>query len=339
MAADDCAEGRNVISHTFYSQGTSDDRATSDAEFIFNALSQLGQSTDATQRQSDYQRGIRLAELVLAQRNLVLLDGLEPLQHPPGQFGGRVKDGHRALKAFLQTLANSRGTALCVVTTRYPLTDLNGWPATVETLSLPNLTEEAGADLLRRYIPKAKSEELHSASLEFQGHALALNLLGTYVRDQWKGDVARCLKLGPWGSTPRRVEVDWKYADAQKGDPAQRIMRAYELSFGEGSELAALRILGLFDRPATTRELEAVQRGDAIEGLTSPFAVKRRNPWPATIRRLQDAGLVARNDPNNPDTIDTHPLVRDYFGVPDCATALPLPGKRVIVAYTNVSRP
>ena len=40
---------------------------------------------------------------------------------------------------------------------------------------------------------------------------------------------------------------------------------------GEGPELAVLRMLGLFDRPADEKELEALLKSLAIPGLTNRF--------------------------------------------------------------------
>ena len=45
-------------------------------------------------------------------------------------------------------------------------------------------------------------------------------------------------------------------------------MQSYQHWFGEGSELAVLRMLGLFDRPADEQALECLRKPPAIPGLT-----------------------------------------------------------------------
>src|SRR5262249_47572673 len=54
-------------------------------------------------------------------RTLLILDGLEPLQNPPGPQEGRVHDP--SLQAFLRELA-AFNKGLCVITTRLPVADI-----------------------------------------------------------------------------------------------------------------------------------------------------------------------------------------------------------------------
>ena len=84
--------------------------------------------------------------------------------------------------------------------------------------------------------------ELRSASDEFSGHCLALTLLGSYLTDAYHGDIRR------------REEVSARLAqDLRQGAHARKVMESYQSWFGEGPELAILRMLGLFDRPRTNR--------------------------------------------------------------------------------------
>ena len=71
-----------VFDWSFYSQGTRDQSAASADTFIAAALRTFG-DPDPTLG-SPWDRGARLAELVGRSRCLLVLDGLEPLHHPPG---------------------------------------------------------------------------------------------------------------------------------------------------------------------------------------------------------------------------------------------------------------
>jgi len=85
---------------------------------------------------------------------------------------------------------------------------------------------------------------LRSASDEFNGHCLALTLMGSYLTDAHDGDI-RC-----------REEVSNQLAqDVRQGAHAQKVMASYQNWFGEGPELSLLRMLGLFDRPADERAI------------------------------------------------------------------------------------
>ena len=91
-------------------------------------------------------------------------------------------------------------------------------------------------------------------------------------------------------------------------------MASYQSWFGEGSELSVLRILGFFDRPAEEQALEALLKPPAIPGLTESLTSSSRTKWRTILARLRRARLLAGEDPHHPGQLDTHPLVREYFG-------------------------
>ena len=62
-----------------------------------------------------WEKGERLAKLIADRRTLLVLDGLEPLQNPPGAQERRVRDP--SLQALLRELA-AFNTGLCVITYR-----------------------------------------------------------------------------------------------------------------------------------------------------------------------------------------------------------------------------
>ena len=84
--------------------------------------------------------------------------------------------------------------------------------------------------------------------------------------------------------------------------------------FGEGPELSVLRMLGLFDRPADEKAFGALLKSPAIPGLTESLTDLRPIEWQTILAKLRRARLLAREDPHNPGQLDTHPLVREYFG-------------------------
>jgi hypothetical protein len=81
--------------------------------------------------------------------------------------------------------------------------------------------------------------------------------LGSYLTDAYSGDIRR------------RKEVSERLADdVRQGVHAQKVMESYQTWFGEGPELAVLRMLGLFDRPVDESVLSALLKPSAICGLT-----------------------------------------------------------------------
>jgi hypothetical protein len=118
MARDNYRGADRVYGWSFYSQGTSERAASADL-FIDQALRWFG-DTDPTAG-SPWDKGERLAHLIRQMRTLLILDGLEPLQHPPGPQEGRLKDA--ALQALLVELAAEQ-PGLCVISTRERVGDL-----------------------------------------------------------------------------------------------------------------------------------------------------------------------------------------------------------------------
>jgi hypothetical protein len=136
---------------------------------------------------------------------LLILDGLEPLQHPPGPLSGELRVP--GVQSLLRQLAAAGHPGLCVVTTRDRIKDLEEHERTrdhpagaVLKHDLGNLSEADGARLLHRLgVRRAGAAEiseddaeLRQASHEVRGHALTLTLLGRYLAlstDDGVGDI------------------------------------------------------------------------------------------------------------------------------------------------------
>src|ERR1700693_3239153 len=91
-------------------------------------------------------------------------------------------------------------------------------------------------------------------------------------------------------------------------------MESYQTWLGEGPELDVLRMLGLFDRPADETALGALLKSPAIPGLTESLTDLAPTAWRTILAKLRRARLLAGEDPHSPGCLDTHPLVREYFG-------------------------
>jgi hypothetical protein len=187
-------QGRNhrsaqlVFGWSFYRQGTSGESSSAD-EFLDAALAWFGDSDPRIG--TAWEKGERLAKLIAHRRTILVLDGLEPLQNPPGPQEGRLREP--SLQALLRELA-AFNTGLCVITTRLPVADIADHEHTsAPHCELEQLSSDAGAKLLRALGVKGQEAELQSASNEFGGHCLALTLLGSYLSDAYNGDI-RCRK-------------------------------------------------------------------------------------------------------------------------------------------------
>jgi serine/threonine protein kinase len=297
MAAKHYRSAEFVFGWSFYRQGSRGGTSSAD-EFLDAALTWFG---DPDPRLGTaWEKGERLAKLVAHRRTLLVLDGLEPLQNPPGPQEGRIREP--SLQALLRELA-AFNTGLCVITTRIPVADISEHErATALRRDLEQLSKDAGARLLRALGVKGNEDKLRCASDEFSGHCLALTLLGSYLTDAYNGDI-RC-----------RKEVSERLVhDVRQGVHARKVMESYQNWFGEGPELAVLRMLGLFDRPTEEKTLGVLLNPPAIHGLTESLANVSRIEWRTILAKLRRARLLCGDEPQNPGQVDTHAVVRSIL--------------------------
>ena len=298
MRHDNFRGAERVFGWSFFSQGASEVKQASADQFIASALKWFGDSKpDAG---SPWEKGERLAEYIRKQKTLLILDGMEPLQHPSREGEGRIKDP--GFQSLVRELAN-HNPGLCVITTRLDVDDLKGFTGTtVENRHLEHLSPEAGIQLLRHLGVNGADDEIKQVVRDFEGHALVLMLLGTYLSIVYKGDVQKRDRIS-------RLTKERKY-----GGHARQMMESYEAWFKDQPELDILRMMGLFDRPAESGAIDVLRAAPSIEGLTSKLGDLPTDDWRFALNNLRRACLLAKEDPAMPDTLDCHALIREHFG-------------------------
>ena len=267
---------------------------TSADAFIDEALRFFGDAEP--EAGSPWSKGERLAGLVGQEKALLFLDGMEPLQD---EHQG-IKDP--ALARLVECLAE-KNAGLCMITTREPVREFLDFPETTEEVDLEQLSKEAGRALLRIKGLRATDDLLEQASEAFGNHALALNLLASYLKRFAGGDVSQALKI-----------PDLPYAAVDDGKHPRRVMVAFAEKFGEGPELELLHLMGLFDRPADAGCIAALKRPPGIAGLTERLSELDEIGWRDLLERLRGFGLLAEASNQALYELDAHPLVREHFG-------------------------
>ena len=194
----------------------------------------------------------------MARRALLVLDGVEPLQHGPGPQTGQLKD--QGLRALLRRFAAAPPRAvhsLIVLTSRLAVADIQRFRnGAAPVVDVERLSDEAGAELLRDNDVWGVDRDLRAASRDFDGHPLALTLLASLIKETQNGDVRRRDHI-------RGLLAD---ADNPRHDQARRVMESYEKEWlaGQPILLAILHCVGLFDRPASGDCLKALRAKPAI---------------------------------------------------------------------------
>ncbi|MEY2505827.1 MAG: hypothetical protein QOH01_156 [Verrucomicrobiota bacterium] len=283
-----------VFGWSFYSQGVREQGAPSADAFVAAALRFFGDETMAASATSPWDKGQRLARLVGAERALLVLDGMEPLQSAHQVDRGKLRDP--ALEALLRGLAK-QSAGLCIITTREPLADLGKKSGIVEC-DLEQITPQAGRALLRAVHVAGTDAELESLAARFGPHALAISLLGVYLHEQ----------------PGRRIGPATALEQMPGKTPVDRVLAGFEKWLGPSAELEALRLLGFFDRPADEGSLQALRATPAIPGLTELLAGMADADWFRVLAHLDKLRLIhARHGDTGKRFVDTHPIIREHF--------------------------
>lgn len=300
-----------VYAWSFYSQGDEEGKQTS-TDMFFNEI--LDWFCDSVPLQgSIVEKARRLARLISKQKTLLILDGLEPLQYPPGEpsgFEGHLKDP--GLKTLLKQLTTDIH-GLLVINTREDVKDLKSYVNySVRVIELEHLSDDAALELLKKSGVKGTEKEILKTVREYDGHALALTLLGNYLAEVYDGDIRKRDSI--------RVLSD----DRSKGKLASRVMESYEQWLKGKPGLDILLIMGLFDRPTPMEAINELLHPPVIPGVTDALQMISPTDFKVAISNLRKLGLLAGGTKKNKETswdkipaddfLDCHPLIREHFG-------------------------
>jgi hypothetical protein len=233
-------------------------------------------------------------------RTLLILDGLEPLQNPPGPEEGRVREP--SLQALLRELAAfNRGFASSPHGCRSLISQItSALRSCVATWNIyPAMRVRS---CFKRWALKGLKKQCEGKR-RVRRPLSCPDAAGSYLTNAYDGNI-RC-----------RDEVSKRLAhDVRQGAHARKVMESYQTWFGEGPELSVLCMLGLFDRPAEEKALGVLLKTPVIIGLTESLTDLNPTGWRTVLARLRRARLLAEEDPQNRGQLDTHPLVREYYG-------------------------
>src|SRR5262249_9873488 len=176
-------------------------------------------------------------------RWVVVLDGLEVVQHESGPWFGRLV--HPELGRLLEELASAPSPSVLIVTTRFPLPDL-AKRRHARLLSLSSLDPASACGLLRSLGVRGEDEELQAAADSCGRHAKAVELLGTYLAHYHEGAAAEFCTL---------PELDSSNTADEERHVARGIAPHQSSLSGEASDIVPLAT-ALREPPTRERLLE-----------------------------------------------------------------------------------
>ncbi|MBI1877907.1 MAG: hypothetical protein HYR94_06730, partial [Chloroflexi bacterium] len=172
--------------------------------FVDDALRWFG-DPNPTQG-SPWDKGERLAHLIRQERTLLILDGLEPLQQPPGPDEGKLTDP--SLQALLRELSFDQ-PGLCLLTTRLPVADRSGdaFQHMVSHTQLADALHQAGR-LTEAEAAFAEAETMQKE--DDPEHPLLYSLRGFLYCDL-------LLSQGRFQAVQQRASQTWEWANQYLG--------------------------------------------------------------------------------------------------------------------------
>jgi hypothetical protein len=250
----------------------------------------------------------KLVALLRRGRWVVVLDGLEVVQHETGPWFGRLI--HPELGRLLEELASAPSPGVVVATTRFPLPELEK-RRHARLVSLASLDPDSACGLLQSLGARGEEAELLAAADSCGRHAKAVELLGTYLAHYREGAAAEFRRL---------PELDSSDAADEERHVARVLAAHHSALSPEARDIVALATA--FREPPTQTRLLEYLRSDPVRVLLhqswgrtyAPFAGRPSDWLEDTVRGLISLRLLEEvNAGRHGCVLDAHPLVRRGF--------------------------
>jgi transcriptional regulator with XRE-family HTH domain/tetratricopeptide (TPR) repeat protein len=240
-----------------------------------------------------------LEQLDGASPHLLVLDGLEVVQSEGDaqRAFGELTDP--TLRRLLEHIAGGLGATRALVTSRFPLADLEAWEdRTVKTVRLEPLSEREAHTLLEAH-GLADGSDADRIVEAYGGHPLSLAMVANYVAKFARGRIDDPI-----------VDPRDAGADVPLARRLSRVLEQYERTLPE-DEVRCLRILCTFPVEMELDDLSRMAGRLESVGL-SDRAVRR------AIGRLIERDLIYEVSER---AVSAHPFVREHFADPALARA------------------
>ncbi|MBU2462054.1 HNH endonuclease, partial [bacterium] len=262
--------------------------------FLEELLEYLAQGRiDVKEIKEAWQRVEKIKEFIAKGEYLIILDGLEEMQkgEEKGAEFGCLK--HREFIDLLKFIADVNIRGLCLITTRYPLKDIENYRAlTYQNIEVEQLGLDDARALFRKFGVRGEQDEIDKVINEYDGHALSLTLLCGHIVEKFDGDIK---KAG---------EIPSFHSDKEAGGKAHRILLWYKSQLNE-EQLAFLKIFSIFRKQVTEKDFEGVFRSKMGHCLVDMSIFS----FMGIVDNLCKRRLITKGQ----DTYTTHPLIKNYF--------------------------
>ena len=286
-------------------------------EFFEAVLTFLVEGIDPNSLPSSKLKEQVINAMLKSGRYLFVLDGLEVLQYQDGDDYGLLKNVD--LRDWLRDFAAGGHESFCLISSRVPLLDLIDFITTYTHRDVERLRFDEGRDLLRKLGVEGTDKQLEKVVQEWDGYALVLSLLGSYLVDRFEGKIEH-LK-----------DIPAPTADEPKYDRVRRVLHRYDEHLTE-KERDFLEIFSAFRLPVPESALEPVFENkfsqESLESSSSkPPSLWQRirccfsnkpekiaplpNSCEPIVKRLVDYRILRHN--SQAKQYSAHPLIRAHY--------------------------
>jgi tetratricopeptide (TPR) repeat protein/class 3 adenylate cyclase len=245
-----------------------------------------------------WQKVDTIKEYTLEGEYLIILDGLETMQK--GEVSGEEfgSMAHPECTDMLRFLSDTKGNGLCLITTRFPLTDIKKYEGMVyQKKEIERLSIEDARALFEKVGVKGSTEEKDSVIEEYGGHALSLTLLSKYLVEDFGGDITKAKDIPPF------------HSDKEAGGKAHRILLWYASQLSE-EQRAFMKIFSLFRGAVREEDFEGVFRAEMETKMNQTLRAMSNFSFKRMVDNLCDRRLISKGQDN---AYATHPLIKNYF--------------------------
>lgn len=238
-----------------------------------------------------------LAGVLHGGRYIFILDGLEALQHQAGDQHGLLKN--HDLRQFLEFFASPDHKSFCLITSRITMQDLMKYTS-YRQYDVERLNADDGRDLLKELGVIGSNIELDKLVVEWDGHALALSLLASYLVDRYHGDITR---IG---------DLPILNADEPRYSRVRRVLDRYDGPLNE-YERAFMKFFSAFRLPVDETAFSIVFRVklENPNAINAPIASLDDVDFDSLVKHLMACRILYYNSESRQYT--THPLIRAYY--------------------------
>jgi tetratricopeptide (TPR) repeat protein len=266
-------------------------------EFFATALTFIsGKAVDLQQNLSSHARAHLIAALLTKGRYIFVLDGLDVMQHQNGDSYGFVVNSD--LGNLLKFFGAPKHESFCLVSSRIPLLDLTSYTAYIHH-DVDRLSTSEGCTLLRNLGVEGPDDSLERIVTSWDGYALALSLIGTYLVEQHDGNSTSI------------EDIPAPISDESRHERVYRVLRRYDAHLIE-AERAMLMLFSMLRTPVNVASLKQLLRADAYTSdLSASISALEEGDYEASLERLTSLRILRFNSETGHYTI--HSIIRSYY--------------------------